>query len=210
MDRTTWTRRSLLGLGLLLALALLAMPLAAVMPPWGVAAYVVVLLAAAAALVRWHARHTAYRCPECSAAFAIDALTFARTPHVGDRKLLPCPGCGVGRWCVAEPRAAEHRPLSAEPAAGWDRRPLTQLRIVLLSCLAPWLASLAVLLIAGPPPLAWSALPLVALGMSAAMIPVYRYAARHRLRSGAYLVVAVLITASNLALAAVVLVPLAR
>jgi predicted RNA-binding Zn-ribbon protein involved in translation (DUF1610 family) len=49
-------------------------------------------------LGRWHARATAYRCPECGCEFEISAWKDFVSPHVPDKKYLKCPKCGQRKW----------------------------------------------------------------------------------------------------------------
>jgi DNA-directed RNA polymerase subunit RPC12/RpoP len=51
-------------------------------------------------LVRWHARHTAYRCPACGGEFEISVLTDLASPQIPDRKYLKCPRCGQRKWAT--------------------------------------------------------------------------------------------------------------
>ena len=51
-------------------------------------------------LVRWHAKTTAYRCPECSNEFEISTVTDFVSPHLPNRTFLKCPKCGRRRWAT--------------------------------------------------------------------------------------------------------------
>jgi DNA-directed RNA polymerase subunit RPC12/RpoP len=51
-------------------------------------------------LVRWHARHTAYRCPACGHEFEISLLTDLASLQIPDKKYLKCPRCGRRKWAT--------------------------------------------------------------------------------------------------------------
>jgi predicted RNA-binding Zn-ribbon protein involved in translation (DUF1610 family) len=52
-------------------------------------------------LVRWHAKNTAYICPNCGYIFTISTRKDFLSPHMIDKKLLRCPKCGESSWCKA-------------------------------------------------------------------------------------------------------------
>jgi len=52
-------------------------------------------------LVRWHAKTTAYICPNCEHTFAVSTLTDLLSPHTINKKVLRCPSCGESSWCKA-------------------------------------------------------------------------------------------------------------
>jgi len=49
-------------------------------------------------LVFWHAKNTAYCCPECGFEFEISVWTDFTSPQFPNRKLLKCPKCGKRNW----------------------------------------------------------------------------------------------------------------
>jgi DNA-directed RNA polymerase subunit RPC12/RpoP len=51
-------------------------------------------------LVRWHAHHTAYRCPACGDEFEISVFTDFVSPQVPNKKYLKCPHCGQRNWAT--------------------------------------------------------------------------------------------------------------
>jgi len=51
-----------------------------------------------AAILLWHSRATAYRCPECDHEFTIGAWRDLITPHRLDKFRLRCPRCGKVSW----------------------------------------------------------------------------------------------------------------
>jgi hypothetical protein len=63
------------------------------------AAVIVAVLILTFFLVRWHARHTGYKCPVCDYAFAISATTDFLSPHLSGVKMLKCPRCSRSSWC---------------------------------------------------------------------------------------------------------------
>ena len=52
-------------------------------------------------IVRWHAKNTAYICPECGHRFMISTFKDFISPHMLDKKLLRCPECKKRSWCRA-------------------------------------------------------------------------------------------------------------
>jgi len=52
-------------------------------------------------LVRWHAKYTAYICPECGHTFMISTAKDFLSPNMVDKKLLRCPKCDESSWCKA-------------------------------------------------------------------------------------------------------------
>lgn len=51
-------------------------------------------------IVRWHARNTAYVCPDCGHRFVISAWVDFISPHYPDKKRLRCPSCSKKSWCA--------------------------------------------------------------------------------------------------------------
>ena len=49
-------------------------------------------------LVSWHARNTAYRCPECGHEFTIGTFKDLITPHNMSKFYLKCPDCRKWHW----------------------------------------------------------------------------------------------------------------
>jgi len=58
-----------------------------------------------ALLVYWHSRTTGYRCPICSAEFAISAWADFLSPHMLTTKYVKCPACGQREWMEARMRS---------------------------------------------------------------------------------------------------------
>lgn len=56
-------------------------------------------------LVRWHARTTGYRCPDCGHQFGISAWADLLSPHMLTTKYVKCPECGRRGWMEARMRA---------------------------------------------------------------------------------------------------------
>jgi len=88
----------------LLAVAFAGIVLLAAFPAYRMAVMIIWLAAvliSLAALIRFHAAHTRYRCPGCGHLFMISALTDAIHPHLPGVKYLKCPSCGARGWCQA-------------------------------------------------------------------------------------------------------------
>ena len=66
--------------------------------PFGLLLWALVVTVSLLVVVRWHARNTMYRCPECDHLFSISTFTDLVSPHGlgrgGGWKLLTCPKCG--------------------------------------------------------------------------------------------------------------------
>jgi len=98
------TGRDWLKAGLYIALAIgtivLSMVLLLPLGPVGVILWVGAAVGAMYLLVRWHARSTVYRCPDCGHEFEISVLTDFISPHWGSRKYLKCPECCRRDWAT--------------------------------------------------------------------------------------------------------------
>jgi DNA-directed RNA polymerase subunit RPC12/RpoP len=55
-------------------------------------------------IVRWHADTTAYRCANCGHEFEISPRRDFLSPHILNKKLLKCPGCGTRTWATGVPK----------------------------------------------------------------------------------------------------------
>lgn len=99
-------------------------------------------------LVRWHARHSAYKCPGCECIFAISAWTDFLSPHLSGDKMLRCPHCGLSGWCPEIDRdTAALSPGQLSPARKMaPASPATSLYVqvvVVLACYAAiWIVTL--------------------------------------------------------------------
>jgi len=51
-------------------------------------------------IVLWHARSTAYRCPECGNEFTIPTWKDLITPHSLNKYRLRCPRCKKNSWML--------------------------------------------------------------------------------------------------------------
>ncbi len=94
-----------------------------ILPPlwnWRGLPYLIIaaLLIATFVMVRWHSRHTGYRCQTCSGSFMVSAWTDFLSPHLSDRKLLRCPYCHSSGWCEEiDPVAPGPRPPASQVVA---------------------------------------------------------------------------------------------
>lgn len=91
--------------GYLLVVGVVVVGSAVILVPWAWPIGLVVWLAVFASgslflLVRWHARHTAYRCPACGREFEISVLTDFASLQIPNKKYLKCPECGQRHWSV--------------------------------------------------------------------------------------------------------------
>jgi DNA-directed RNA polymerase subunit RPC12/RpoP len=71
--------------------------------PWGIVAWVALVLVGVVILIRWHSRNYGYKCVKCGHEFAISTFVNCISPHgpsmKGGWKLLKCPECG--KWSRA-------------------------------------------------------------------------------------------------------------
>jgi len=85
-----------LAIGTIVVSIVLLFPLG----PVGVTVWLAVSGGTMYLLVRWHAKITAYRCPECGHEFEISVLTDFVSPHWCSKKRLRCPECGGRDWAT--------------------------------------------------------------------------------------------------------------
>ncbi len=69
--------------------------------PFGFIIWMFVAFGGVFLFVRWHAKNTAYICPECGYRFTISTFKGFISPHMWRKKLLRCPRCGKRKWCLA-------------------------------------------------------------------------------------------------------------
>jgi len=97
-------------------------------------------------MVRWHSRHTGYRCRNCGGVFMVSAWTDFLSPHLSDRKMLRCPHCHSSGWCEeTDPVAVPQPPASPVAAASTEGSPQNlywQIILVILLYGALWVTAL--------------------------------------------------------------------
>jgi fatty acid desaturase len=153
-------------------------------------------------LVRYHARHTGYRCPECSHTFVISPVTDFLSPHLGGVKMLRCPTCGHSTWCLeidrrevsgSQPTAT---PSQTTPAQG-GRSLRIQITVVLIIYCGLWVYTLYLWPLLPESVSSWTALkiPLVTIILPLLQVTFCTFALRHGYRSRIYFVVSLFVIA---------------
>jgi len=173
---------------------------------WGWAGFPILIVLALAVvtviLVRWHARHTGYRCPECGFTFAVSPVTDFLSPHKSGEKMLRCPRCLRSSWCLEISRASVTDDMPAE--AGADIPPpvsaapqYLQIMAVISLYVALWIVTLV----------RWPDLPAVISNWTVIKIPLATivlvimhatfclYGARHGYRSRIYILITIFVAA---------------
>jgi DNA-directed RNA polymerase subunit RPC12/RpoP len=176
-----------------------------VLPPlWGWTglpfAFIAALIIVTIVMVRWHTRHTGYRCPACGGSFMISPWTDFLSPHLSGTKMLRCPDCMVSGWCeeidpVSISRA-ETAPRAATTSTDFSSRNLyTQITLVLLLYAALWLVTLYRWTTSSMTISAWHILKIP---VATAILPIMHfvfcfYAIRHAYRSRIYAMVTIFV-----------------
>ena len=66
-----------------------------VRPVYGLIVHLIVIFFTIFVLILWHARNTAYLCPNCDHEFEISFWQDLLSPAFFNKKLLKCPKCGI-------------------------------------------------------------------------------------------------------------------
>ncbi len=158
------------------------------------------LLIVTTILVRWHARHTGYRCGECGGAFMISAWTDFLSPHLSDRKLLRCPHCLASGWCQEiEPGAVGAPPdaprVAAAPSDYSPGNLYLQMILVILLYAALWAVALYQWSAISTPVSFWR---ITKIPIATAVLPIMHFvfcffAVRHAYRSRMYAMVTIFV-----------------
>lgn len=215
---TGWRRAATRRVAMFVLASLGLAPLAMLAFPYGLGVYFAGVIGGGLLLFRWHARHTAFRCPRCGIAFVVRMRTLLLTPHVGTTTLLRCPDCGGVGWCRATSRAAAPpgiAPAIDSPGPGpIERGLLVQMWIVLAAYALLWVNTWVVYrlrieaVLAGPFPggtATWTGLfliPIASAPIPALAVPFFLYAARRGYRHPVYRLVAVALLLSLLVMMA--------
>lgn len=97
-------------------------------------------------LVRWHAKNTAYICPNCGHTFMISTAKDFLSPHWFNKKLLKCPKCGKSSWCEMIEADSMQEDISTEKEENIETKPThslyLQIGMVLLAYLFLWVVTL--------------------------------------------------------------------
>ncbi len=161
---------------------------------------IISLLVAAFFLVRWHARHFGYHCPQCDYTFAVSPLVDFMSPHLGRSKLLHCPRCGHSSWChEIDLKDITGEPMTAPPPRVETPPGATSLRLQIFTTLAAYAALWIYTFYLWPSlPVsvsAWTVLkiPLVTLILPVLQVTFCLFALRHGYRSRIYIAVSLFV-----------------
>jgi hypothetical protein len=151
-------------------------------------------------LVRWHARHTAYRCPACNQVFDVSAWTDFMSPHLGGQKMLQCPYCRTSAWCLEVDRGEifDHphvTPSHLRPSQPAGTSLYIQIAVILALYIVLWIITISAPTMTDETILERVKIPLAA-GILALLHFVFcLYALRRRYRSRIYLLVTIFVGA---------------
>lgn len=188
----------------IIAVAVIAAVMFVLPPLWGWSGlpfvFIAALIVVTIVMVRWHTRHTGYRCPACGGSFMISPWTDFLSPHLSGTKMLRCPHCLVSGWCEEiDPVSiipAETAPRAATTSTDSSSRGLcTQIMLVLLLYAALWLATLYLWTTSS---MTISARHIFRIPIATAILPIMHfvfcyYAIRHAYRSRIYFMVTIFV-----------------
>ena len=151
-------------------------------------------------MVRWHTRHTGYRCPACGGSFMISAWTDFLSPHLGGSKMLRCPTCRVSNWCEEiDPVSigpGDTQVLTAAVSTDFSPRNLyAQITLILLLYAALWMVTLYHWLALSTPLSTWH---MIKIPVATTVLPIMHsvfcfYAIRQAYRSRIYAMVTIFV-----------------